>query len=99
MKNEKPIQTEGLKDTLITQGAFFLLAFFLFSAFGNYILYFQETQFLFVFSEDYLHDHLLKPGALLEYGARFLSQFYHSRIAGSLILDRKSTRLNSSHRL
>ena len=53
---------------------------------GNYILFFQETQFLFVFSGDYLHEHLLKPGGLLEYAARFLSQFYHGRFSGSLIV-------------
>ena len=53
---------------------------------GNYILFFQETQSLFVFSQDYLHNYLLKPGGPLEYSARFLTQFYAGRLSGSLIL-------------
>ena len=53
---------------------------------GNYVLYFQETQSLFIFSGEYLHKYLLKPGGLLEYAARFLTQFYAGRFSGSLIL-------------
>lgn len=86
MKKNNIIHTAGPKDALVLQGVFFLLTFILFSAFGNYVLYFQETQFLFVFSGEYLHDHLVKPGAPLEYLARLLSQFYHSRIPGALII-------------
>ncbi len=73
-------------DVYVSLGLFFAAAFVFFSFVGNYILFFQETQFLFVFSGDYLHEHLLKPGALLEYAARFLSQFYHNRFSGSLIV-------------
>ena len=53
---------------------------------GNYILVFQETRSLFVFSGDYFHKFLLKPGGLIEYAARFLTQFYTDRFTGPLIL-------------
>lgn len=86
MKKTNNIRTVSQTDIFISQGIFFAMVFLFFCFVGNYIIYFQETQFLFVFSGDYLHEHLLKPGALLEYTARFLSQFYHSRLSGSLIV-------------
>lgn len=61
-----------------------VFGFFYFAA--NYILYFQETQSLFLFTGEYFHQHLLKPGAPLEYFAKFLTQFYLFKIPGSLIL-------------
>jgi hypothetical protein len=70
----------------IYPGIFFLLTFGFFSLAANYVLYFQETQHLFIFSDDYLRQYLQRPGAPLEYIARFLTQFYASRIAGSLIV-------------
>jgi hypothetical protein len=86
MKKKNNIRTVSQKDIYVSQSIFFAVAFVFFCFIANYILFFQETQFLFVFSGDYLHEHLLKPGALLEYAARFLSQFYHSRFSGSLIV-------------
>jgi len=74
------------KDIYVFLGLFFLLAFCYFYFFGNYVLYFQETQSLFIFSGDFLHQRLLKPGGLLEYAGRFLKQFYAGRVEGSLIL-------------
>jgi len=85
MKRINNIRTVSQTDIYVSQSIFFAVGFVFFSFIGNYILFFQETQFLFVFSGDYLHEHLLKPGALLEYAARFLSQFYHNRFSGSLI--------------
>lgn len=73
-------------DLYALPGIFFILAFVYFFFFGKYVLAFQETQFLFVFSGDYFYQHLLKPGALLEYAARFLMQFYAGRFSGSIIL-------------
>ena len=70
----------------IPLGLFFLLAFGYFCFIGNYVLFFQEIQSLFVFSGEYLHKHMAKPGALLEYAAKFLTQFYHGRMAGTVIL-------------
>ena len=84
----KTVKTDTLrqKDVNITLAAFPAAVFVFFSFFGNYILYFQETQSLFIFSKEYLHEHLLKPGAFLEYIARFLSQFYHQRFPGALVV-------------
>ena len=73
-------------DVYVSMGLFLLVAFGFFCFIGNYVLYFQETQSLFIFSGEYLHQHLLKPGALLEYAARFLTQFYPGKLSGSLIL-------------
>jgi hypothetical protein len=73
-------------DPYALMGIFFVLAFGYFFFIGNYVLYFQETQSLFVFSEEYFQKHLQKPGALLEYAGRFLTQFYHGRLIGSLII-------------
>jgi hypothetical protein len=65
---------------------FFIIVFGYFCFLGNYVLYFQETQSLFIFSGDFLHQRLLKPGGLLEFAGRFLKQFYAGRVEGSLIL-------------
>jgi hypothetical protein len=73
-------------DNYISAGIFFMIAFVYFCFIGNYALYFQETQSLFVFSSEYLHEHLMKPGAPLEYIARFLTQFYYSKLIGSVLL-------------
>lgn len=67
-------------------GIFFVAAFMYFCFIGNYVLFFQETQSLFIFSRDYLIDYLQKPGAPLDYAARFLTQFYPGKITGSLII-------------
>jgi len=45
---------------------FFVLAFVYFYFFGAYILFFQEQQYLFVFSSSYLHEFLSRPGGLLD---------------------------------
>ena len=83
MNNSK---TAPDRDAFISLGIFLMAAFGYFCFVGNYVLYFQETQSLFIFSGEYLHKYLLKPGGLLEYGARFLTQFYVARFSGSLIL-------------
>jgi hypothetical protein len=80
------VKTVKDKDVYISLGIFFLAAFGYFFFVANYVLYFQETQALFVFSRDYLDKYLYKPGGLLEYAGRFITQFYASKLAGSLIL-------------
>jgi len=65
---------------------FFVLTFGYFLRFGNYILFFQENQSLFLSSGQYLHDFLIKPGGLLVYSGKFLTQFYHQEFTGALIL-------------
>ncbi len=70
----------------------YLLAFFCIAVFvyfywiGDYLLFFQEQQSLFIFSGDYFYEFLTKPGGLLELAGKFLAQFYASKILGSLIL-------------
>jgi len=86
MNGMDKILTIKLKDTYISLGIFFLAAFGYFFFVANYVLYFQETQALFVFSWDYIDKFLHKPGGLLEYAGRFITQFYAGRITGSLIL-------------
>jgi len=65
---------------------FFVLAFVYFYFFGAYILFFQEQQYLFVFSSSYLHEFLSRPGGLLDLAGKFLTQFYLCKLAGSFIL-------------
>jgi len=65
---------------------FFALAFAYFFFFGGYVLFFQEQQSLFLYTGSYIHDFLLKPGALLELMGKFLTQFYISKPAGSVLL-------------
>ncbi|MBN2666189.1 MAG: hypothetical protein JXR67_06740 [Bacteroidales bacterium] len=65
---------------------FFIIAFVYFLVPGNYVLFFQEQQSLFVYTRDYIFDFFLKPGSLADLAAKFLTQFYVSSFAGSLIL-------------
>lgn len=66
--------------------SFFILAFVYFFWFGNYILFFQEQQSLFVYSTFYFQDFIVRPGGLLDLAGRFLTQFYVSKFAGSVII-------------
>jgi len=83
MNNSKTVLNT---DVYLLLGVFFIAAFGYFCFVANYILFFQETQSLFIFSREYLHQYLLKPGGPLEYSARFLTQFYAGKFSGSIIL-------------
>ncbi|MDX9725475.1 MAG: DUF6057 family protein [Bacteroidales bacterium] len=74
------------RDIWFSLTLFFFIAFAYFCFVANYVLYFQETQALFVFSGEFLSQRLAKPGGLVEYAGRFFTQFYASRVAGSLIV-------------
>lgn len=65
---------------------FFILTFIYFYFFSAYVLFFQEQQFLFIFSVEFLQEHLIKPGGLLVLAGKFLTQFYSVKILGSFIL-------------
>ena len=54
--------------------------------FGSYLFFYQESNTLFLFSSQYLHQFVIKPGGLLEYAGNFLAQGYFSPAYGSLIL-------------
>jgi len=73
------------RDVWFSMTVFFFIAFAYFCFVANYVLYFQETQALFVFSGEFLNQRLVKPGGLVEYAGKFLTQFYASRVAGSLV--------------
>jgi len=83
MNNSKTLLN---RDVYLILGLLLITTFGYFCFVGNYVLYFQETQSLFVFSVDYLHKYMLKSGGLLEYAARFLTQFYAGRFSGAIIL-------------
>jgi len=65
---------------------FFIAVFGYFFWFGNYILFFQENQSLFLYSGAYIHDFLIKPGGIIVLSGKFLTQFYSNELAGSVIL-------------
>ncbi len=65
---------------------FFILAFSYFYCFGGYLLFFQEQQSLFLYDSAYFHDFLIRPGGFLDLSGKFLTQFYFSKFAGSVIL-------------
>jgi hypothetical protein len=65
---------------------FFILAFGYFFRFGNYILFFQENQSLFIYSEPYIRGFLSKPGGILVLAGKFLTQFYTSEWVSAFLL-------------
>lgn len=71
---------------LVFSGIFMSGVFLYFLTAGKGLLLFQEEQYLFLFSADYLDKYLLKPGGMLEYTGRFLMQFYAVPAAGSFII-------------
>lgn len=83
MSNSKPIRNTN---AFIVPGILMAAISAYFYLAGNYILVFQETRSLFLFSEEYLHKFLLKPGGLLEYSAKFLTQFYTDSFSGPLVI-------------
>lgn len=87
-KKDIPINLESVqkRDFTILSAILFLVAFFYFFLAANHVLSFQEEQFLFLFTGDYLNGFLARPGGLLEYAGKFLMQFYADSFAGSAIL-------------
>jgi hypothetical protein len=53
---------------------------------GNGIFFYQENRLLFIFSIEYLQKFAIKPGGLVEYAGNFLTQYYYSDGAGTLII-------------
>ncbi len=64
----------------------FIIAFIYFYLKGNYVLFFQEQQSLFIFSPEFLHNYFFKPGGLLEFAGKFLTQFYAVPVAGAALI-------------
>ena len=65
---------------------FFLVSFIYFGFFGDYIGFFQEKSSLFVFSREYMVQHLSQPGSPLIYAGKLLTAFFYYPAAGSLLL-------------
>lgn len=84
MANTKPI-----KNLVIFYLPYFILLpilFLYFTFFIGYIFFYQENSSLFLFSADYLSEHLAKPGSLLVYLGNFLTAFYYYPWIGALIV-------------
>lgn len=64
----------------------FLSVFGYFFWFENYILFFQENQSLFLFSGEYFHTFLGKPGVFIELSGKFITQFYKNELIGSILV-------------
>lgn len=65
---------------------FFILSFFYFLFFGDFVLYFQEHQSLFIISKEYLRNFFITPGGLLELAGKFISQLYINTVLGAFVL-------------
>jgi len=72
-------------DKYIVPILIFVLSFFCFLVFYNYIFFYQENRMLFVFSGEYFREFASKPGGLLEYAGNFLSQGYYSNLYGAFL--------------
>lgn len=95
-RNKKPdIKLQGIKKQSPAPAAdyswyffagFFLIAFVYFLIPGNYVIFFQEQQSLFLYSGDYVLEFFGKPGSPADLAAKFLTQFYINGFTGSLVL-------------
>lgn len=81
---QKKIKPTKINDAYVFLVPFFILSFSYFYWVADSLLYFQEKQSLFIFSSGYLKEHLLKPGGLLEYAGKFVTQFYTNSAVGSV---------------
>ena len=65
---------------------FFALVFGYFFWFGNHIFFFQENQSLFLYSGQYFHGFINKPGGFIVLLGKFITQFYTNVFTGSILL-------------
>lgn len=86
--NSRPNDSNAALDkrVYVSQGLFLALVFGFFFFVGSSVLFFQETQSLFVFSGEYLRESLSRPGGPLAYAATFLTQFYAGKFSGALLI-------------
>ena len=94
------------KKDLILNILLFISQIIVFYYFFCYLFPFKEQLQMFQFTSQYLTETLKQAGGVAIYISEFLSQFYVvfwtgpiiSALLLTLVADRKSTRLNSSHR-
>ena len=79
-------KTKNLLFTFLPYLVFFLISFIFFGLFADYVCFFQEKSTLFIFSGDYLTEHLHQPGSLLLSISKFLSAFFYLPAAGAAIV-------------
>lgn len=83
---------QKIKNTIVNSDVYYLLVFFFILTFGylywfgDYVLFLQEKQSLFLFTDEYLHQYLTLPGGLLEFAGNYLTTFYIDSANGALIL-------------
>jgi hypothetical protein len=77
-----PERTAGI----LLAAAVFLISFVYFYGFCDYAFFYQENLKLLVYSSQYLHEYLVKPGGLLDLAGNFLAQGYFSLLYGSLVI-------------
>lgn len=85
VRNENPIIFEWV-NTHLVKVFLFVLSLVYFYRYGSYILSFQESQSLFLNSDQYLRGFLNKPGGLLVYAGKFLTVFYSGAFTGAFVL-------------
>jgi hypothetical protein len=62
------------------------VTFIYFGFFADYILFYQEKSFLFIFSFDFLKENLHQPGGLLIWLSKLFTTFFYYPVAGGLIV-------------
>ncbi len=67
-------------------GLLFILSAVYFYGFERSLFYSQLNEMLFIYSGEYLHKFLAKPGGTLEYVGIFVTQGYYSNIIGTFII-------------
>lgn len=72
--------------TYLTPVLIFIISYIYLFFFNDYLFFYQENLSLFVFSSEYLHQFVIKPGGMLEFTGNFLAQFFFNSVYGSLIL-------------
>ncbi len=72
--------------SFICPSLLFLISFLYFFWFGNGVFFLQENKSLFIFSKEYLHDFLVKPGGMLEYAGNFVTMCYFNKLYASLVI-------------
>jgi hypothetical protein len=65
---------------------FMLVPLVYFTRFGNYVFFFQEKSSLFLFSSDYLSEHLIQPGGFLIWLGKLFTVFYYHKILAAVLL-------------
>jgi hypothetical protein len=71
---------------LIPYLVYFSILLIYFVYYESYGFFYQEKSSLFIFSFDFLHENLKQPGGFVMWLGKFFSTFYHSPIAGAIIL-------------